>query len=75
MWLAQVEMKVGLGYVSRPSPLVCELKEGPLLNSFEHMPEGICARPVRPTESFLARVAFLLAFSLGSVAVLRKLSV
>jgi hypothetical protein len=28
-----------------------------------------------PRESFLARVAFLLAFSLGSVAVLRKLSV
>ena len=28
-----------------------------------------------PLESFLARVAFLLAFSLGRVAVLRKLSV
>jgi len=28
-----------------------------------------------PWESFLALVAFLLAFSLGSVAVLRKLSV
>jgi hypothetical protein len=25
MWLAQVEMKVGVGYVSRPSALVCEL--------------------------------------------------
>jgi hypothetical protein len=25
MWLAQVEMKVGVGYVSRPSALVCDL--------------------------------------------------
>ena len=58
MWLAQVEMKVGVGYVSRPSALVCELKEGPLLNPFEHMPEGICARPVRPTGVFLGPCGF-----------------
>jgi hypothetical protein len=42
---------------------------------FEHMPEGSCARPVRPMGVFLGPCGFLLAFSLGSVAVLRKLSV
>ena len=58
MWLAQVEMKVGVGYVSRPSALVCELIEGPLLYSFEHMPEGSCARPVRPMGVFLGPYGF-----------------
>ncbi len=38
------------------------------------MPEGSCARPARPIEVFLGPCGFFLAFSLGSVAVLRKLS-
>jgi len=75
MWLTQVEMKEGVGYVSRPPALVCELKKGLYLTR-----SSICLRAAAlgqstQWESFLALVAFLLAFSLGSVAVIRKLSV
>jgi hypothetical protein len=67
MWLAQAEMKVGVGYVS--------FKKGLYLTR-----SSICLRSAAlgqsvPWESFLALVAFLLAFSLGSMAVLRNLSV
>ena len=56
-------------------PSFVSFKKGPYLTR-----SSICLRASAlgrsiPRVSFLARVAFLLAFSLGSVAVLRKLSV
>jgi hypothetical protein len=75
MWLAQVEMKVGWVMFLDHRPSFVSFKKGLYLTRL-----SICLRAAAlgqsvPWESLLSLVAFLLAFSLGNVAVLRKLSV
>ena len=59
-------------------PVALGIEDGlvsPAAHSLQHVPAGGCAGDSFPWWSLLALSAFLLAFSLGSMAVLRRLSV